>query len=190
MQLSGGRILPRFTERAHLMRSGLWDELRWFPSHNFFILIWNVEVYESIMAIDCRRFCKIVRSRRRMPPRACKPLRSRRQANIIWKSSCFPQALSRVERRERGTHAFHLSPFTPGIRDAAYAESVNTEARHPSCRSCVPLISSDLFQHLLPPPEIPANALYNLRAERPAVWRCRADNNTSSNPATKSRCGK
>lgn len=143
---------------AKIHRTCSFDAVRplgWFEmisSNNFFILICNVAVCESIMAIDCSRFYKIARSRRRMPPCACKPLRSRRQANIIWKSSCFPQAsLSRVEQRERGTHAFHLSPFTPGIRDAAYAESVNTEAQHPSSRSCVPLISSDLFQHLLPP---------------------------------------
>lgn len=117
------------------------------PSNNFFILIWRLEVYESIMVIDCIEFYKIVRSQR-LDALRLQATEEQKASKYYLEILMFPRSSQSSRAVRTRNTCFPFEPFHPDIKDTAYAESVNTEAQHPSHRSCVlssPLICFSTF---------------------------------------------
>ncbi|KAL1282872.1 hypothetical protein QQF64_001675 [Cirrhinus molitorella] len=103
------------------------------------------------MAIDCIKFDKIVRSQSLNAALRLQTTKEQKARKYYLEVLMFPRSSQSSRAVRTRNTCFPFKPFHPGIKDTAYAESVNTEAQHPSSGSCVPLISSHLFQHLLPP---------------------------------------
>lgn len=116
--------------------------------NNFFILIWKVEVYGSMMVIDYIQFYELVRSQRLDATLCLQAIEEQKASKYYLEILMFPRSSQSSRAVRTRSTCFPFEPFHPGIRDTAYAESVNTEAQHPSSRSCVPLICFSTFSFL------------------------------------------
>lgn len=147
------------------------------------------------MVIDCIKFYEIVRSQRLDAALCLQATEEQKASKYYLEILMFPRSSQSSRAARTRNTCFPFEPFHPSIKDTAYAESVNTEAQHPSNRSCVPLISSLLFQHLLPPLCCGTKSLLMLfttfRGERRVVLRdSSAKNNNSAIVCSRLCCSK